>query len=200
MSHVTLKGLRQDGPPSPKPHALPSHARETVHGAVGTEVLLSVLPSAETPGFDLLSPRSAHVLIALRDHIRRFGYMAERHHGDFVISEPQATWTVQGVASALGIHRNQAGRALGDLTDLGYMAREDLRRHGQYGGFAYALRLPADLSPQGKAKLKKLLKDKHIDLEELKNRALRYLSEEELDEILMQADDSTADGDSSEAD
>jgi len=200
MRHVTLKVLGHDGPPSPQPLALSSHARETVHGCVGAEVLLSVLPSIETPGFDLLSPRSAHVLLALIDHIRRFGYVAERHHGAFTSSEPKATWTVQGVATALGIHRNQAGRALGDLTELGYLIREDLRRHGQYGGFAYALRLPADLTPQGKAKLKKLLHDKHIDLEELKSRALRYLSEEELDEILMQADDSTADEDSSVSD
>ncbi len=94
-----------------KPLALSSHARKTVHGCVGAEELLSVLPSIETPGFDLLSPRAAHVLIALLDHIRRFGYLVERHHGDFVIREPQATWTVQGVATALGIHRNQAGRA-----------------------------------------------------------------------------------------
>ena len=93
MRHVTLKVL--DGPRSPKPLALSSHARETVHGCVGAEVLLSVLPSIETPGFDLLSPRSAHVPLALIDHIRRFGYLAEKHHGDFVISEPQATWTVQ---------------------------------------------------------------------------------------------------------
>jgi len=75
---------------------------------------------------------------------------------------------------------------LGELTELGYLIREDLRRHGQYGGFAYALRLPDDLTPQGRAKLEKLLHDKHSDLEEWKERALRYLSEDELNEILMQ--------------
>ena len=180
-------------------HALPDHARETVHGGrLDAETLLSVLPGAETPGFDLLSPRSAHVLLALFDHLRRFGYMAERTHRDFSIKEPQATWTVQGVAAALGIHRNQAGKALAELADFGYLTRDDLRRIGQFGGFAYALRLPTDLTPQAKRKLKERLKDKHRDLAELRRRAVRYLSEAELKELLlsedMERDEGTDDG------
>jgi predicted transcriptional regulator len=167
-------------------HALPDHARETVHGGrpdAGT--LVAVLPGAETPGFDLLSSRSAHVLLALFDHLRRFGYIAERTHRDFSVKEPRATWTVQAVAAALGIHRNQAGKALGELTDFGYLAREELRRIGQFGGFAYALRLPTDLTPQAKRTLKDKLREKHQDLSDLKQRALRYLSEAELKELLM---------------
>jgi predicted transcriptional regulator len=179
-------------------HTLPSHARETVHGGkLDAETLLSVLPTAETPGFDLLSPRSAHVLLALFDHLRRFGYVAERAHRDFTVSEPWATWTVQGVASAIGIHRNQAGKALAELMDFGYLTREDLRRRiGQFGGFAYALRLPTDLSPQAKRKLKELLKEKHQDLSELRQRALRYLSETELNGLLMEEKPERNNGDS----
>ncbi len=169
-------------------HALPAHARETVQGGkLDADALLSVLPGADTPGFDLLSPRSAHVLLALFDHLRRFGYVAERALRDFTVTEPWATWTVQGVASAIGIHRNQAGKALAELMDFGYLTREDLRRRiGQFGGFAYALRLPTDLSPQAKRKLKDLLKEKHQDLADLTQRALRYLSEAELKELLME--------------
>jgi predicted transcriptional regulator len=166
--------------------ALPDHARETVHGdKLDPAILLSVLPTTETPGFDLLSPRAAHVLLALFDHLRRFGYVVERIHRDFSVKEPQATWTVQGVASALGIHRNQAGKALAELADFGYLTRDNLRRIGQFGGFAYALRLPTDLTPQAKRKLKDRVKDKHEDLAELRRRALRYLSEAELKELLM---------------
>jgi predicted transcriptional regulator len=165
---------------------LPDHARETMHGnKLDADVLLSVLPTTETPGFDLLSPRSAHVLLALFDHFRRFGFVVERMHRDFSIKEPQATWTVQGVASAIGIHRNQAGKALAELAEFGYLTRDDLRRIGQFGGFAYALRLPTNLTPQAKRKLKDRLKDKHEDLAELRRRALRYLSEAELKELLM---------------
>lgn len=113
-------------------HALPDHARESVHGGrLDADTLLSVLPGAEPPGFDLLSPRAAHVLLALFDHLRRFGYVVERTHRDFSVKEPQATWTVQGVAFALGNHCNQAGKTLAELTDFGYLMREDLRRIGQ---------------------------------------------------------------------
>lgn len=167
-------------------NALPDHARGTVHGnELDAATLLSVLPTTETPGFDLLSPRSAHVWLALFDHLRRFGYVVDRMHRDFSIKEPQATWTVQGVASAIGIHRNQAGKALAELAEFGYLTRDDLRRIGQFGGFAYALRLPTNLTPQAKRKLKDRLKDKHEDLAELRRRALRYLSEAELKDLLM---------------
>ena len=176
--------------------ALPIHARETGHGGkLDADVLLAVLPGAETPGFDLLTPRSTQILLALFDHLRRFGYVVERTHRDFSVREPQATWTVQGVASAFGIHRNQAGKALTELTDFGYLTREDLRRIGQFGGFAYALRLPTALSPQAKRKLKDRLKEKHQDLSELRRRALRYLSEAELKELLMEEERRSSDDD-----
>jgi hypothetical protein len=155
-------------------------------------MLLAVLPGTETPGFDLLSPRAAHALFALFDHLRKFGYIVERAYTGFRITEPRATWTVQGVASALGIHRNQAGKALAELTEFGYLSRDDLRRIGQFGGFAYALRLPIDLSPQAKRKLKDRLRERHMDLAELSRRALRYLSEPELKELLLDGD--TAEG------
>jgi predicted transcriptional regulator len=176
-------------------HAPPDHARETVHGGVtDPTLLLALLPSTETPGFDLIPPRAAHVLLALLAHLRAFGYVVERNHGNFTVTEPQATWTVQGLANACGIGRNQAGKALADLVDLGYLRREDLRRNGQYGGFAYALRLPTDLTPQGKHRLKTKLKDKHVDLAEWTNRASRYLSQEELDEIFMVLDKDDREG------
>jgi predicted transcriptional regulator len=184
-----------DASTSPPDHAPPDHARETVHGGLtDPTLLLALLPSTDTPGFDLMPPRAAHVLLALLAHLRVFGYVVERNHGNFTVTEPQATWTVQGLANACGIGRNQAGKALADLVDLGYVRREDLRRNGQYGGFAYALRLPTDLTPQGKHRLKTKLKDKHVDLAEWTNRASRYLSQEELDEIFMVLDKDNREG------
>jgi hypothetical protein len=123
------------------------------------------------------------------DHLRSTGYVVQRKHRDFVLREPQALWTVQGLAKACGIHRNQAGKAISELLDYGYMTRDDLRRIGQFGGFAYALRLPNGLTPQAKRKLKERLKEKHIDLEDLKQRALRYLSEKELKDVLMEIEE-----------
>ena len=38
---------------------------------------------------------------------------------DFAINEAQTIWTVQGVASAVGIHRNQAGETLAELNEYG---------------------------------------------------------------------------------
>ena len=45
-------------------HALPGHAPKTVQGgSPDAATLLAVLPTAKTPGFDLLSPRAAHILL-----------------------------------------------------------------------------------------------------------------------------------------
>jgi hypothetical protein len=173
-----------------KSKSQPGHAQETVHGdGVGLQSLLAIVPRADTPGFDLLSPRAVHAWLALYDHLRRFGHMVTRNvRSDLNFSELSATWTVRGVASACGIQRNQAGKALAELVEYGWLTRDDLRRIGQFGGFSYSLRLPENLSPQGKFKLKKKLKEKHGDLEDLKQRALRYLDQAELDETLMKTE------------
>ena len=125
-------------------------------------------PAAEkTTGdpFITMSARGAKAWMALFAHAQRNGTWRPRPVDP---SRPELTdgqqltltahWTVAGLAYAMGVNRDTAGKALQELVGGGWVRREDPRNKGQYGGIDYYLTSPAAVTCADKLKVAKDLK------------------------------------------
>ena len=112
-------------------------ACDCTHGTVVD--LISLIPGpalgeANGDPFLTLSSRAAKAWLALFFHARRHGTWTRRLVDPLrpaVVEGPQYTltahWTVSGLAYSLGVNRDTAGKALQELTEGGWVRREDPR-------------------------------------------------------------------------
>ena len=146
-------------------------AWKRTHGTVTD--LLSLIP---TPGngrgdpFLTLSGRAAKVWLSLFAHAQGHGTWRPRPVDP---SRPELTegqqytltvhWTVAGLAFSTGVNRDTAGKAMKELTDGGWVRREDPRCRGQFGGIDYCLVVPASVTRADKAKVAERLRQRGVE-------------------------------------
>jgi hypothetical protein len=117
------------------------------------KAVMLLMPGPDTPGFDLCSPRSFQVWIALVQNAARHGEWASPNHlpaGDryeeLQSIRPNgltAYWTVEQLAQACGVDARTVHRQMSELRDLGWLRWSRLRDDdGQYTGITYVLQIP----------------------------------------------------------
>jgi hypothetical protein len=74
-----------------------------------------------------------------------------------------AHWTVAGLAYAMGVNRDTAGKALQELVEGGWVRREDSRNKGQFGGIDFSFVVPAAVTQADKAKVMEGLKKRGVE-------------------------------------
>lgn len=134
--------------------ALVPLATQTPSGT--TEIAKAVallMPGPETPGFDLCSPRSLQVWLALVHHAIRRGQWGSPdrlppvdRYAELAAVRPSglvAKWTVEQLAHACGVDARSAHRLMTELRDLGWLRWSRLRGdEGQYTGIIYVVQVP----------------------------------------------------------
>jgi hypothetical protein len=170
------------------------HAGKRPHGTVGD--LLSLIP-APAPGkmtgdpFVTLSGRGAKAWLALFAHAQQHGMwrpcrvdplrpgLSEDHQSTLT-----AHWTVAGLASAMAVNRDTAGKALQELVDGGWVRRENPRNKGQFGGIDYCFTIPTAVTCADKAKVAQGLKKRGVEYRGYACRAAaRVLTDEEIKRV-----------------
>jgi len=117
------------------------------------KAVMVLMAGPDTPGFDLCSPRSLQVWIALVQNAAHHGEWASPDHlppGDRYEElrsiRPNgltAYWTVEQLAQACGVDARTVHRQMSELRDLGWFRWSRLRdADGQYTGIIYVLQIP----------------------------------------------------------
>ena len=170
------------------------HTCKRTHGTV--EDLLSLIP-APAPGkekgdpFITLSSRATKAWLALFAHARAHGTWQPRHVDPLrpeLTEEQQYTltahWTVAGLAWAMGVNRDTAGKALQELTKGGWMRRENPRNKGQFGGIDYSFGVPTRVTQADKAKVAETLRKRGVEFRDYEWRtATRVLADDEIERV-----------------
>jgi hypothetical protein len=127
------------------------------HPAKGTtkiaEAVALLLPGPDTPGFDLCSPRSLQVWLALVHHAARHGQWCSPdrlppgdHYEELRSIRPSgmtANWTVEQLAHACGVDARSVHRLLSELRDWGWLRWSRVRGDdGKFTGILYVLQIP----------------------------------------------------------
>ena len=174
-------------------HQTVLHACNRTHGTVGDLLALVPRPAADKPTGDpflTMSARAAKAWMALFGHAQRNGTWRPRPVDP---SRPELTegqpltlsshWTVAGLAHALGVNRDTAGKVLQDLVEGGWLRREDSRNRGQYGGIDFCFTTPAAVTCADKAKVVDGLKKRGVEFKGYEYRtAARVLDEQEIEQ------------------
>jgi hypothetical protein len=191
--HESNRHSNRDQPTAARVADQQHRAEVCPHGTV--EDLLALVPSprADTDRGDpflTLSGRAAKAWLALFDHSRRHGAWRPRHvdpnrpeltEGQWELT---AHWTVAGLAHAMGVNRDTAGTALGELMGGGWVRRENPRNKGQFGGIDYALHVPISVTQADRASVAEGLKRRGVEYKGYEYRiAGRVLEEDEIKRI-----------------
>jgi hypothetical protein len=167
------------------------HACNPTHGTV--EDLLSLVPApvpAKAVGdpFLTLSGRAAKAWLAAFAHAQGHGTWRPRPVDPL---RPELTqgqqytltshWTVAGLAYAMGVNRDTAGKALQERVAGGWLRREDPRNKGQFGGIDFCFTTPTAITQADKAKVMEALKKRGVEFKGYKWRtAARVLEDEDI--------------------
>jgi hypothetical protein len=168
------------------------------HGTV--DDLLALIPAPrleadQNDPFVTLSGRAAKTWLALLAHARRHGTWQPRYvdpnRAELTQGQLQLTahWTVAGLAYALGVNRDTAGKSLKELVDGGWLRREDPRNKGQFGGIDYSLSIPATVTQADRYKVAEGLRRRGVEFKGYESRiAERVLDEAEIRRIKSDVD------------
>jgi len=120
-------------------------------GEIAKAVAL-LLPGPDTPGFNLCSPRSLQVWLALVHHAAHHGQwcrpdnLPPGRYEELRSLRPSgltAKWTIEQLADACGVDARTVHRLMAELRDLGWLRWSRVRDNdGQFAGFLFVMQVP----------------------------------------------------------